>query len=83
MARGSIYTKRLGRAVAKKAKETDGKYHVIPFQVHCWGVVAEGNLRPVRTFNTKAAAVAFAKKHARSEVIVHGADGSTIGRISY
>ena len=82
----SIYTKGRGKNVAKRAKGT-GKYHVIPTKIHQWGVVAEGNVKPVKAFSTKNAAIVFAKRYALlkglNEVVVHGTDGRIAERISY
>lgn len=81
----SIYTRRLGNDVAKKAKGSIGVYHVIPAQSDKWSVVAEGNLRPVKAFTTKRDAVTYAKAIAvlkTGEVIVHGTDGAILSRIS-
>jgi hypothetical protein len=87
MAKGSIYTKRLGRSVARQAKGTVGKYHVIPAHIDRWNVVAEGSVKPTKAFTTKGAAVTFAKRHASStnpgEVVIHDTDGKILDRISY
>lgn len=86
MAKKSIYTRRLGNDVAKEAKGSVGRYHVIPAQVDRWSVVAEGNVRPVKAFATKRDAVVYAKGIVGSktgEVIVHGTDGKILSRISY
>jgi hypothetical protein len=86
MVKGSIYTKRLGRCVAKQAKGTIGKYHVIPAYIGKWNVVAEGSVKPTKAFTTKGAAVTFAKRHASSvdlgEVVIHDTDGKILDRIS-
>jgi hypothetical protein len=83
----SIYTKKLGRTVARQAKGSVGKYHVIPAQINRWNVVAEGSVRPFKKFSTKSAAVAFAKRYASAvnpgEVVIHGIDGKILDRISY
>lgn len=83
----SIYTRRLGRDVARRAKGTVGRYHVIPAQSDKWNVVAEGKLKPFKAFQTRGAAVTFAKKYASvvnpGEVIIHDTDGRILGRITY
>jgi putative sterol carrier protein len=83
----SIYTKRLGRNVAKQAKGTIGKYHIIPAQTNKWNIVAEGSLRPFKAFTSKDKAVRFAKKYVISvnagQVIIHGLEGKILGQISY
>ena len=83
----SIYTKERGKNVAKRARGTVGKYHVIPTKIHKWSVVAEGNVKPVKAFSTKNAAIVFAKRYALlkglNEVAVHGTDGRIAERISY
>jgi len=87
MANGIIYTKSLGKTVAEQAKGTIGRYHVIPFHQDKWNVVADGSLRPFKTFSTMQEAVTFAKRYASSthmgEVIIHNADGKVLSRISY
>lgn len=87
MVRKSIYTRRLGNDVAKKAKGSIGKYHIIPAQIDKWSVVAEGNVKPVKAFSTQRDAVVFAKGIVASaltgEVSIHGMDGKTLSRISY
>jgi putative sterol carrier protein len=81
----SIYTKRLGRNVAKQAKGTIGKYHIIPAQTNKWNIVAEGSLRPFRAFATKDKAVRFAKRYVISvnagQVIIHSTEGKILGQI--
>lgn len=81
----SIYTKRLGRNVAKQAKGTIGKYHIIPAQTNRWNIVAEGSLKPYRAFTTKDKAVRFAKKYVISlnagQVIIHSSEGKILGQI--
>ena len=83
----SIYTKALGKAVAQQAKGFNRKYHVIPFKSGAWNVVAEGSIRAARTFDTKEAALTFAKSNAKTlglgQVVVHGRDGRVSNRISY
>lgn len=86
MAKKSIYTKRLGTNVAKAAKGSVGIYHVIQAQADKWSVVAEGSVRTVKAFSSKKDAVVYAKGIAdlkSGEVIVHGADGKTLSRVSY
>ena len=83
----SIYTKRLGRTVARQAKGFVGKYHVIPAQIDRWNVVAEGSVIPYKRFNSRIAAINFAKRHAKvinlGEVVIHDIDGKVLNRISY
>ena len=83
----SIYTKSLSRSIAKQAKSTTGKFHVIRGDIDRWNIVVHGRIRPYKTFSTKRAAVIFAKRHAKSvlpaEVVIHGNDGKVLERISY
>ena len=83
----SIYTKRLGRNVAKQAKGTIGKYHIIPAQTNKWNIVAEGSVRPFKAFTSKGKAVKFAKKYISpinsGQVIIHSVEGKILGQISY
>ena len=83
----SIYTKKLGRVVARKAKGTVGKYHVIPAQTNRWNVVLEGKVTPFKKFNTMTSAVTFAKQYASAvnfgEVVVHSIEGKILDKISY
>jgi hypothetical protein len=83
----SIYTRRLGRDVARRAKGTVGRYNVIPAQFDKWIVVAEGKLKTIKAFQTRWATVTFAKKYASvvnaGEVIIPDTDGSISARITY
>jgi hypothetical protein len=86
MAKRSIYTKQLGRAVARDAKHPmSGIYHVVSAQSEKWSVVSDGTVKPIRSFATRNAAVSFAKKYASinssGEVIVHGRDGKVNKRM--
>jgi Uncharacterized protein conserved in bacteria (DUF2188) len=78
----SIYTKRLGRKVAKQAKGTLGKFHIIPTQANKWNIVADGSLRTFISFTTKDQAVKFARRHVSSinagQVIVHSSEGKIL-----
>jgi Uncharacterized protein conserved in bacteria (DUF2188) len=78
----SIYTKRLGRKVAKEAKGTIGKFHLIPTQANKWSMVADGSLRSFKSFTTKDKALRFARRHVSSinagQVIVHSSEGKII-----
>jgi hypothetical protein len=87
MAEKSLYTKRLGAAVASRARNgSSGRYHVISGEARKWSVVSEGSVRPFRAFDTKKEAVNFAKKTASKktgEVIVHAKTGQIRDMISY
>ena len=87
MVKGSIYTKKLGRTVARHAKGSYGRFHVIPIRIGRWNVVAHGSAKPLKAFTTKDAAVTFAKKYASAvnpaEVIIHNTDGTITDRICY
>lgn len=87
MAKKSIYTRRLGRVVAKGAKGSNaGTLHVIPAQANKWTVVAEGRVRPFKSFTTRKDAVVFAKDVAvlkTGEVIVHSVEGKILSRVTY
>ncbi|TAD86416.1 MAG: DUF2188 domain-containing protein [Bacteroidetes bacterium] len=82
----TIYTKSLGRAVAKQAKGIVGRYHVIRMKANRWSVVAGGRLTPSRTFATESDAIVYAKKIASrfidGEVVIHGIDGRVIESVA-
>lgn len=82
----TIYTRKLGIAVARKARNSSsGIFHIIPSHTDKWGVVAEGSVRPLRAFSSKNQAIMFAKRYVllrkAGEIVVHGADGSVLTRV--
>ena len=87
MARKSIYSKKLGGAVADSAKgSAPGKFHIISSQSGKWAVISDGTVRPVRAFYSRQKAGSFARQYALAqsagEVVIHGEDGSIENRIS-
>ncbi len=88
MLRKALYTKKLGKEVANRAKGgIVGKYHVIPSKADKWGVVSEGSVKPIKAFRTKAAAVTYIKKRAASsqiaEVVIHSPSGQILDTVSF
>ena len=87
MERKSLYTKKLGRIVAKNAKpEKSGKYHVISGIRGNWAVVPEGSVEAVRAFSTISEAISFAKQTASrktGEVVIHDESGQVKDIISF
>ena len=83
----SIYTKSIISSIVHLEKNSYDKFHVIRAEADGWNVVIHGRVRPYKTFDSKKAAVAFAKRHAKSvlpaEVVIHGKDGKVVERISY
>lgn len=87
MANKSLYTKKLGRTVARSAQPVkSGRYHVISASAEKWTVVPEGSVHAVKAFSTQKEAVTFAKQTASrktGEVIVHGTAGQIRNRFSF
>lgn len=87
MAKKSLYTRKLGRAVAKRAQPvTSGRYHVITGEAKKWTVVPEGSVYAEKVFSTQKDAVTYAKQSASKktgEVIVHERTGQIRDRISF
>ena len=87
MEKKSLYTKKLGAAVASRTHVTNsGRYHVISGEAKKWSVVAEGSVRPVKAFSSMEEAINFAKQTASKktgEVIIHAETGQISDRISY
>ncbi len=81
-----IYTKKLGTQVAISARpRKTNKYHVILGDGQTWTVVADGNVRATRVFDSRLDAIEFAKKSAdkiAGEVIVHKETGEIENRLS-
>lgn len=82
----SLYTKKLGRAVANEAKGTFGKYHLIPAKTNKWMMVADGSATPLKVFTSKVKAISFAKKHISSvntgQIVIHTTEGKILANIS-
>jgi hypothetical protein len=80
-----IYTKKLGTRVAVSAKPVNtGKYHVIIGTAKKWTVVADGNIRATKVFETKLGAIEFATATAnkiQGEVIIHKETGQIENRV--
>jgi len=60
--------------------------HVVPNLKGGWSVKSEGALRAVKSFDTQADAVSWARsksKKAGSSLVVHGRDGTIRSRDSY
>jgi hypothetical protein len=82
----SLYTKKLGSAVAKATRRNAGRYHVISRDSNRWAVVSEGSVRATKAFDTRRAAILFAKKAAMEktgEVYIHGRRGDIEVSYSY
>jgi hypothetical protein len=81
----SMYTVKLGKAVASAAKGSL-RYHVISSLNGSWVVVPEGSVRSIKAFSSQRSARVFAQRHALSkqahEVIIHAKDGSVKTRIA-
>jgi len=82
----SIYTKQLGKSVARQAKSSNTmKYHVISGDSN-WRVVSDGSVKALRTFSIVEQAIDFAKNMASKntvEIVVHEGSGKIKDRISY
>jgi hypothetical protein len=60
--------------------------HVVPNLMGGWSVKSEGALRAVKSFDTQADAVSWARSKSRkagSSLVVHGRDGTIRSRDSY
>lgn len=81
-----IYTKKLGTRLAVSAKPVNiRKYHVIIGNSEKWTVVADGNIRATKVFETKLGAIEFATATAdkiEGEVIIHKDTGEIENRVS-
>jgi|GEM_PF-1783263 len=81
-----IYTKKLGSILAVSAKPVNArKYHVIVGDSEKWTVVADGNIRATKVFETKLGAIEFARETANKiegEVIIHKKSGEIEDRVS-
>jgi len=84
--KGRIYTKKLGAKIAVSARPISArKYHVIIGDGEKWTVVADGNVRATRVFDSKNGAVEFARVTAdkiKGEVIIHKKTGEIEDRVS-
>jgi uncharacterized protein DUF2188 len=74
------YTKKLSLAVVKMAEISAAKtYHIIStFNRPGWSIVPGGKDRALRRFETKQAAISYAKNFSNSSIsklIVHNKDG--------
>lgn len=72
------YTPALGRMVASEAQGMDGTYHVVPSMAK-WAIVPDGKVRAIRIFDSKPAAVAYARRAATKKygmVVVHDRQGN-------
>ncbi|MEO6820199.1 MAG: DUF2188 domain-containing protein [Ginsengibacter sp.] len=87
MAKKSLYTKKLGDAVASNAQPARrGRYHVISGDAQKWTVVPEGSIRALKAFLTQEEAITYAKESAEKktgEVIIHQRTGQVRDRISF
>jgi len=83
---GTIYTESLGRALARQARGTVGRYHVTRMKADRWSVVAVGRLKASRAFTTKGDVVIYAKKieskFIDGEVVIHGIEGKVIESVA-
>lgn len=81
-----IYTKKLGAKIAISAKPAHAKkYHVIIGDEEKWTVVADGNVRATKVFDTKNSAIDFARINAdkiKGEVVIHKRTGEIEERVS-
>jgi hypothetical protein len=86
MSKRRIYSKRLGTSVAESARPVNSrKFHVVTGEGEKWSVVADGNTRATKVFNTKGGAIRFAKETAvkiSGEVIIHKDSGEVEERVS-
>lgn len=81
-----IYTKKLGAKIAVSARPTNArKYHVIIGDGEKWTVVADGNVRATKVFDSKNGAIDFARVNAdkiNGEVVIHKRTGEIEERVS-
>ena len=82
MAQASIYTRALGRKVARNGRLSgQRKYHIISLRSDKWAVVSDGRLTPIKSFSSQGDAINFARQkasiHAYKKVVIHARDGRT------
>lgn len=81
-----IYTKKLGAKIAVSARPANvRKYHVIIGDEEKWTVVADGNVRATKVFDSKNRAIDFARLNAdkiKGEVVIHKRTGEIEERFS-
>ena len=82
----TIYNKKLGTKIANSARpKKPGKYHIIVASNGRWMVVADGNVKATKVFNTKKMALEFAKTvtyKMKGEIIIHDKTGEIEERVS-
>lgn len=87
MAEKTIYTRKLGIAVARRARNSrSGTFHIIPSRLDKWGVVPEGSFESLRTFKTRIEAISYVKSsvlHGKAgQIVIHGTDGRVTRRVT-
>lgn len=86
MSEKRMYTKKLGNRVALAARPLKSrKFHVIVGLGHKWTVVADGNIKATKVFNSRLSAIRFAKEIAHKvegEVVIHNTNGQIDKRVS-
>ncbi len=85
MPQKSLYTKKLGRAVARDASSNKGRLHIISGDNN-WKVVGEGKVRPSRIFSSQQDAIKYASSVARKKfgmIIVHSETGQIKEKLSF
>ena len=89
MATKSLYTKRLGRIVANRARPLGSKrYHLISAVTEGdkWALVADGNKTATRVFTSQKEAISYARQVGSRrilEVVVHEKTGQARNIISF
>jgi Uncharacterized protein conserved in bacteria (DUF2188) len=85
MSQKSLYTKKLGRVVARDAASNKGRLHIISGGNN-WKVVGEGKVRPSRIFASRREAIRYASDVARKQsgmIIVHSETGEIKEELSF
>lgn len=81
MERKSIYTRKLGAAIAHGAKKPATEtVHIISTKINKWAIVKDGSVDVIKAFPTKNGAILYAKKAAKTgsvnKIIIHDKNGT-------
>jgi hypothetical protein len=85
MIKKSLYTKSLGRIVAREASLNPDRLHIISYNKR-WKIVKAGNTRASKVFAKQSDAILYAKKFAKkhsSSIIVHSKTGEVKNELSF
>jgi hypothetical protein len=84
MAKKSLYTRALGRAVARFIPTHRGSFHVL-YSNKRWKVVRVGNVRPTKSFSKQQDAIKYATALTKKDsdvIFVHNESGQLNKKLS-